>query len=112
MAGERAVGMFTDPPYLVDYDGGNHPQTWKDGKKVSAAAKTKHWDAYTDHDQAVGFYRAFLAAALAEALGERPDHLPVVCRDAHRHRHGRLASQRAALPPDPGLAQESAGAGT
>ena len=28
MAGERAALMATDPPYLVDYDGGNHPQTW------------------------------------------------------------------------------------
>ena len=72
MAGERAVLMATDPPYLVDYDGGNHPQTWKDGRKVTSEEKTRHWDAYTDHDQAVGFYRDFLAVAIAEALGERP----------------------------------------
>ena len=72
MAGERAAGMFTDPPYLVDYDGGNHPQTWKDGKPISSELKTRHWDAYTDHDQAVCFYRDFLATAMAEALSERP----------------------------------------
>jgi DNA modification methylase len=72
MAGERAVGMFTDPPYLVDYDGGNHPQTWKDGKKVSAEDKTRHWDAYTDHAGAVEFYANFLKVALDQALVERP----------------------------------------
>ena len=72
MDGERAALMATDPPYLVDYDGGNHPQTWKDGKKVSAEDKTRHWDAYTDHGQAVGFYRDFIAVALAAALAERP----------------------------------------
>jgi ParB-like chromosome segregation protein Spo0J len=27
MGGERAALMATDPPYLVDYDGGNHPQS-------------------------------------------------------------------------------------
>jgi DNA modification methylase len=73
MAGERAALMATDPPYLVDYDGGNHPQTWgRNGKAISSEEKTKHWDAYTDHDAAVTFYRDFLAAALAEALTERP----------------------------------------
>ena len=73
MAGERASLMATDPPYLVDYDGGNHPQTWsKDGKKISSEEKTRHWDAYKDHDSAVTFYRNFLSAALAEALNDRP----------------------------------------
>ena len=73
MAGERATLMATDPPYLVDYDGGNHPQTWgRDGKPISSEDKTRHWDAYSDHDSAVGFYRDFIAAALAEALSERP----------------------------------------
>jgi DNA modification methylase len=72
MAGERASLMVTDPPYLVDYDGGNHPQTWKDGKPVSSEAKTRHWDSYIDHDTAMGFYRDFLRVALAEALTARP----------------------------------------
>jgi DNA modification methylase len=71
MAGGRALAMITDPPYLVDYDGGNHPQTWGE-HGTTAEQKTKHWDAYTDHEQAVGFYRDFIAVALAEALGERP----------------------------------------
>ncbi|MGO8684167.1 MAG: site-specific DNA-methyltransferase [Thermoleophilia bacterium] len=73
MNGERAVLMATDPPYLVDYDGGNHPQTWGNGgKEAGHDVATKHWDAYTDHDSAVTFYQRFLAAALAEALTERP----------------------------------------
>ena len=73
MAGERAGLMATDPPYLVDYDGGNHPQTWGNGgKQVGRDVATKHWDAYTDHDGAVDFYQSYLAAALAEALAERP----------------------------------------
>ena len=73
MASERAVAMFTDPPYLVNYDGGNHPQTWgADGRTISSKDKTKHWDAYRDHDQAVGFYCDFLAAALAGALCASP----------------------------------------
>ena len=53
--------MATDPPYLVDYDGGNHPQTWgEDGKCITSEEKTKHWDAYVDHDTSVAFYESFL----------------------------------------------------
>jgi len=75
MNGKRAVLMPTDPPYLVDYDGGNHPQTWANGGKQPGAARdsgTKHWDAYTDHESAVTFYSDFLAVALSEALIETP----------------------------------------
>jgi DNA modification methylase len=73
MDGKRALLMATDPPYLVDYDGGNHPQTWTNGgKQAGRDAVGKHWDTYIDHDSSVTFYRQFLAAALAEALSERP----------------------------------------
>lgn len=73
MAGERASLMPTDPPYLVNYDGGNHPQSYDtQGKKRADGESTKHWDDYTDHESAVGFYRDYLACALAHALGERP----------------------------------------
>jgi DNA modification methylase len=73
MAGRRATLMATDPPYLVNYDGGNHPQTWgKAGHPISSEEKTRHWDAYRDPQAAVAFYEGFLAAALAEALIERP----------------------------------------
>jgi DNA modification methylase len=73
MAGQRAALMATDPPYLVNYDGGNHPQTWGNGgKQAGRDVATKHWDSYTDHASAVDFYQKFLAAALAEALCGRP----------------------------------------
>ena len=73
MDGQRASLMATDPPYLVDYDGGNHPQTWaKDGRSVSAEKKTKHWDSYVDHDTSVAFYESFLRGAIDHALSETP----------------------------------------
>jgi DNA modification methylase/ParB-like chromosome segregation protein Spo0J len=73
MAGERAALMATDPPYLVDYDGGNHPQSWRtDGAHSDPETQTKHWDAYVDQRSAVEFYGAYLRSALAEALSERP----------------------------------------
>ena len=113
MAGERATLMATDPPYLVDYDGGNHPQTWGKRRPGRSARdqKTKHWDAYTDHDSAVAFYADFLRGALAEALGERPGHLPVVRHDARDDRLGGLAGKRPAASPGRDLAQEPPRAG-
>ena len=72
MAGERAVLMATDPPYLVDYDGGNHPNTDANGGKWGNPAKDKHWDAYTDHASAIDFYVGFLEVALRSALAPAP----------------------------------------
>jgi DNA modification methylase len=67
MDGRRAVLMATDPPYLVDYDGGKHPQTWANGGK-RGADPDRHWDDYVDHEHAVEFYAAFLRSALDIAL--------------------------------------------
>ncbi len=65
--------MATDPPYLVDYDGGNHPQSYNTkGQKRPEGKTTKHWDAYTDPGEAVAFYRDFIVAALAGALSDCP----------------------------------------
>ena len=73
MNGERASLMATDPPYLVDYDGGNHPPTWANGGKAGDPDNaTKHWDDYVDHDSSVKFYSDFLQVALTNALTERP----------------------------------------
>jgi DNA modification methylase len=78
MGGERAALVATDPPYLVDYNGGNHPQSWAKGpmkgqrRKMDRGEATKEWDTYVDHDQATTFYRDFLAVAVAHALTERP----------------------------------------
>jgi DNA modification methylase len=70
MAGERASLMATDPPYLVDYDGTNHPQGYK--AKETSTDPNKQWDEYTDPESAVSFFQRFLEAAIAEALTERP----------------------------------------
>ncbi len=67
MAGERAGLMATDPPYLVDYQGGAHPTS---EANKGAATKDKHWDSYIDHEHSVAFYVEFLRAALDCALTE------------------------------------------
>ena len=74
MDGGRASLMATDPPYLVDYDGGNHPQTWGNGgKPAGCEEKTRHWDAYTDHEQLRSTStRASCRGARGGALTERP----------------------------------------
>lgn len=68
MAGERAVLMATDPPYLVDYTGGNHPQSHVNRPDV----KDKGWDAYTDPATGVAFYRDFLLVALQHLVPDAP----------------------------------------
>jgi hypothetical protein len=66
MAGKRAVLMATDPPYLVDYTGGNHPQHWLERGGVLVDTANKTWDSYREGDEAL--YADFLRVALAEAL--------------------------------------------
>jgi len=68
MAEERAVLMATDPPYLVDYDGGSHPQSWSNRPEV----KDKTWDEYRDPKACSDFFFAFLDLALKESLIENP----------------------------------------
>ena len=53
--------MATDPPYLVDYTGGNHPASKGNQGKPS---KDKHWDEYVDPEASVEFYRKFLTLSL------------------------------------------------
>jgi DNA modification methylase len=67
MAGTRAPLMPTDPPYLVNYQGGNHPQSWHNQAEV----KDTHWDDYQEGDGAT-FFTDFLRVALAEALTPNP----------------------------------------
>ena len=71
MDGRRAALMATDPPYLVDYDGGKHPQSWANGGKVGRDPD-KHWDAYVDAEHSLAFYRAFLEVAIEHALCPAP----------------------------------------
>lgn len=75
MDGQSAALMCTDPPYLVDYDGTNHPgakhpSQRKPGKRSS---KNKDWSgtygvAWDDADAQSELYPKFIAAALSNAL--------------------------------------------
>lgn len=73
MGDERATLFATDPPYLVDYDGMNHPQSWKAPKK-KAEDKNKDWSAtYKDWDaagQGEALYDGFIAVAMEHAIVE------------------------------------------
>ena len=70
MNGERAALCASDPPYLVDYDGTNHPQSKK--KKVEGKDGNKHWDAYKDPTASVKFFSDYIRVALEEALTDNP----------------------------------------
>ena len=69
MHGERAILFATDPPYLVDYDGTNHP-----GKtKVEESAKNKDWSGtyaitWDDASQGPELYEGFIRAAIEHAI--------------------------------------------
>ena len=63
MNNERAVLFATDPPYLVDYDGSNHPTRNKDWSPSYGVT----WD---DASQGAELYDGFIAAAIAEAITE------------------------------------------
>ena len=70
MAGERATLFATAPPYLVDYDGTNHPQAWNAPKKKQNkdwSASYKDWDAA---EQGEGLYDGFVATAVEHAITE------------------------------------------
>ena len=58
---EKASLLATDPPYLVDYSGGNHPAS--KGNK-GKAGRDKHWDEYVDPEVSVEFFAKFLALGL------------------------------------------------
>lgn len=68
MDGKRACLFATDPPYLVDYDGTNHPHKWNERDK------NKDWnDSYHDWDnaeQGEALYDGFIACALQAAITE------------------------------------------
>jgi DNA modification methylase len=63
MNGGRAILFATDPPYLVDYDGSNHPTRNKDWSPSYGVT----WD---DSSQGAELYDGFIAAAIAEAITE------------------------------------------
>jgi DNA modification methylase len=61
MNGEKSSLCASDPPYLVDYTGGDHPQSFHNKPDV----KDKHWDAYVDPETSVAFFEGYLRLALA-----------------------------------------------
>lgn len=67
MDGQRAVLMATDPPYLVDYDGGNRPTT---DANPGRTKKEGGWDQYREAEAADFFYD-FLRAAIDHAIEPR-----------------------------------------
>lgn len=69
MHGQRAVLFETDPPYLVGYDGTNHPTSTRRPK----ARKNRDWSGsygttWDDADGQSDLYDKFIAAAVAEAI--------------------------------------------
>lgn len=70
--GTRAALFATDPPYLVDYDGTNHPGNKLDGKR-RRKVRNKDWsDTYgvtwDDADANADLYEKFIAVAVQEAI--------------------------------------------
>ena len=65
---KRASLMATDPPYLVDYSGGNHPASKSNRGDPN---RDKNWDKYHDPESSVDFYFKFLSA------GSRPSRFPL-----------------------------------
>jgi DNA modification methylase len=67
MDGQRARLFATDPPYLVEYDGTNHPQNWKDPKTKNRDWSGVYREGKFDAD-GVTLYERFIRVAIAEAL--------------------------------------------
>jgi DNA modification methylase len=69
MADQRAMLLATDPPYLVNYDGANHPaEHHAKAGRVAGEGKqlgNKHWDQYIDPQSSVAFFADYLRVALA-----------------------------------------------
>jgi DNA modification methylase len=67
MGGRRAGLMATDPPYLVDYQGGNHPRALSNSELV----KDKH---HADYKDALDpeMFATFLRVAIEHALDGTP----------------------------------------
>ncbi len=68
MNGHKAILFATDPPYLVDYDGTNHPKSKrrkKNGNKDWSSTYGVTWD---DADTSPDLYDKFIGVALAEAV--------------------------------------------
>lgn len=83
MRDDVAVLLATDPPYLVDYTGSNHPAEHhkkkgrkkadsEEGAKPANEVGNKHWDAYIDPKSSVEFFANFLRVALKHCIERVP----------------------------------------
>ena len=73
MNGERATLFATDPPYLVGYSGGDHPDT---PGRPERSKRNKDWSdsdgkSWDGADENSDLYSRFIDTAMAEAIGER-----------------------------------------
>ncbi|WP_227657712.1 ParB/Srx family N-terminal domain-containing protein, partial [Candidatus Magnetaquicoccus inordinatus] len=86
MNGERAILFATDPPYLVDYTGGNHPPSRvnpatgkrRGGGKDWTDTYGKTWD---DADQGPELYQGYMRQAIDHAIN---DHAAWYCWHASK----------------------------
>ena len=69
MNGRRAILFATDPPYLVGYDGTNHPHKWgePDKNKDWSTSYGAKWDEAAANPD---LYDKFVSTAIAEAIEE------------------------------------------
>ncbi len=58
--GKQASLLATDPPYLVDYTGGDPPPS----KANKPSTRNKNWDQYKDPESSVDFFVKFLELGL------------------------------------------------
>ena len=78
MGEEKAQLLATDPPYLVDYDGTNHPAEHhkkagrKDPDKPGSTVGNRRWDEYVDPESSVTFFSAWLRVALEHCIERVP----------------------------------------
>ena len=84
LGGETAALLATDPPYLVDYRGGNHPAA---KSRKSRPERDQHWDDYADPEASVTFYQTFLQLGLAHCVPNPPVY------QWHAHRRQALVEQ-------------------
>lgn len=68
MAGQRALLFATDPPYLVDYDGTNHPHAW--GERDTNKDWSFVYNDWDKADQGDGLYDGFVSIAQQVAITE------------------------------------------
>jgi DNA modification methylase len=66
MDDERAMLVATDPPYLVDYKGGDHPSS-SAASAASRATKNKDWSDTYREGGADEFFAEFIATGIAAA---------------------------------------------